>query len=701
MRCKNDKILSAIERFLSVVVMKNLINMIQKFINKVKRDGLLNALKKAFVKLYYGYLIKFSLIDIIKFRNNKGTIIDEFDALLNGDFDRIIIWRSSIGWSIPLFQRPQQLALELARNKTLVFFEVTRLTDKIDFISKKENNLYLVDFSCKEFSCFFHEMLNNVDKPKYLFTASTCWDLSDKEVMNYISKGYKFLYDYLDELSPELAGTSKIPFNVETIHNYVINNPEDTFVICTADTLLKDIIKKRNNDKRNIIYVSNGVDYNHFTKLEKDFTYSKEFKRILDNKKPIIGYYGALASWFDYDLVRYIADNRKDCNIVLIGAKYDTSFDKEDLLKYKNIHYLGPINYNDLPYYASKFNVCMLPFKINEITKSTNPIKVFEYMALSKPIVSTDLNECRKYKPILIGKTHEQFLQKLELSLEGLGKDYKKNEKEIALNNTWNSKVKDIIKSLERFEKKYPYLSPKSITMARILYKLYSKSNKYNVNNQIQKTLDEKNKLFIITMNSETCIYAMKDEQYQKIVMDDEILLVPDSISISYAIKKVFGKSLKRYPGIEVLSYILEQLNEKSGSLYLFGSTKKVNKDMVHVIKKDYKNIKVIGSCDGYVEDYERVKDEIVSLKPDLVVVALGVPNQELFISDIYKRLNKGMFIGVGGSLDVLSGNKKRAPLFMRKTNLEWLYRILKDPKRIRRFYNNNIKFVNDIRKGN
>ena len=59
------------------------------------------------------------------------------------------------------------------------------------------------------------------------------------------------------------------------------------------------------------------------------------------------------------------------------------------------------------------------------------------------------------------------------------------------------------------------------------------------------------------------------------------------------------------------------------------------------------------------------------------------------------------MFIGVGGSLDVLSGNKKRAPLFMRKTNLEWLYRILKDPKRIRRFYNNNIKFVNDIRKGN
>lgn len=677
--------------------MKNVFNMFQKFISKVKRDGIIRASKKAFIKIYYSYLVKISIIDLIKFRFNSGNLADEIENALNGDFDRIVIWRSSIGWSIPLFQRPQQLALQLSQNKTLVFFEVTRLTDKIKFINKISDNLYLVDFSCNKFSKLFHELLNNKEKPKYLFTASTCWDISDTTIMKYVENGYKFLYDYLDELSPELAGTDKLPYNVSVIHDYVIREKENAFVICTADRLLKDMTNKRGS-KENIIYVSNGVDYKHFRNVNKDFKYSKEYQKILDSKKPIIGYYGALASWFDYDLIKYIAKNKKDCNIVLIGSKYDTSFNNANLTD-KNIHYLGPVDYKDLPNYASCFDVCMLPFKINDITRSTNPIKIFEYMALSKPIVSVDLDECRKYEVVQIGKTYEEFLNKINKSLKGTSKEYKLKEKDIALTNTWQKKACDISNALTKYENKYNTIAPKNITMARILYKLYSQSNKYNVNSHVIDSLKNKKKSFIITMNSETCMYAMRDKEYQNVVMDDNILLVPDSISISYAIRKVFGKHLKRYPGIELLTFILKELNNSHGSLYLFGATKKVNSDMVNVIKKEYKNIKILGSCDGYVSDYDKVKKKIIALRPDATIVALGVPKQEFFINDIYKKMHKGIFVGVGGSLDVLSGNKKRAPMFMRKTNLEWLYRILKEPKRIRRFYDNNIKFVSNIRK--
>ena len=680
--------------------MKNILNMLQKFINKIKRDGIFKATKKACIKIYYDYLISLNPLSYIKFNKNKNDIMDELDFILNGDIDRIIVWRSSIGWSIPLFQRPQQLALKFAKHRTLVFFEVTKLTDDVDFMSEKEENLYLVNFSNKKFSKLFHEILNNIDKPKYLFTASTCWDLSDKVVMNYVSSGYKFLYDYLDELSPELAGTDKLPYNVETIHNYVINNPKDTFVICTADTLLNDIKNKRNSSE-NIIYVSNGVDYDHFTNLDKKINFTSKYKRILNNKKPIIGYYGALASWFDYDLIKYIAKNKKDANIVLIGSKYDSSFDGSGLGEYKNVHYIGVVDYNELPYYASKFDVCILPFKLNDITKSTNPIKIFEYMALEKPIVSTDLNECRKYDSVMVAKTKEEFINKIDLSLKSFKKNERDNAKKIALENTWDAKALDIINALTNYEEKYPIAASKNVTIAKMLYKLYSQSNRYNVNNSLENCLKEKKRLFLVTMNSEICMYAMKDDEYKEMVMNDEVLLVPDSISISYAINKIFGRKIKRYPGIEVLVYTLNQLNDIKGTIYLFGATKKVNKDMQEYIKKEFKNIKIIGYSDGYVKDYEKVKKDIMKLSPDLTVVALGVPAQEIFINSIYNKMDKGVFIGVGGALDVLSGNKKRAPLFMRKINLEWLYRIANDKKRMQRFYEYNIKFINDVRKGN
>ena len=167
-------------------------------------------------------------------------------------------------------------------------------------------------------------------------------------------------------------------------------------------------------------------------------------------------------------------------------------------------------------------------------------------MALSKPIISTNLNECRKYESVQIGKTKEEFLIKINLSLKGLRKDQKDTAKKIALANTWSSKVDDILEGLTKYEEKYPPTSSRNVTMAKMLYKLYSQSNRYNVNNTIEKSLKEKEKLFIVTMNSEICMYAMKDDRYKDMVMNDEVLLVPDSISISYALKKIFGRTIKR-----------------------------------------------------------------------------------------------------------------------------------------------------------
>ena len=84
----------------------------------------------------------------------------------------------------------------------------------------------------------------------------------------------------------------------------------------------------------------------------------------------------------------------------------------------ENLYFLGPRDYHVLKYYARASDVLVIPFKISDITRSTNPVKVFEYMALHKPIVTTDMNECHKYASIMIGENHEDFLNKLDRAME-------------------------------------------------------------------------------------------------------------------------------------------------------------------------------------------------------------------------------------------------------------------------------------------
>ena len=116
-------------------------------------------------------------------------------------------------------------------------------------------------------------------------------------------------------------------------------------------------------------------------------------------------------------------------------------------------------------------------------------------------------------------------------------------------------------------------------------------------------------------------------------------------------------------------------------------------------IKLEYPNIKISGATDGYVSDKDAVFEQIALKKPDVVMVALGIPAQELLISRHIQKFDKGIFMGVGGAFDVLSGMKKRAPEFFVKHNLEWLYRICSEPKRLKRFYKSNIRYLGEIRK--
>ena len=420
---------------------------ISKLVNVYKKYGFVGFCKKLHAYIKANYMDKISF----KVMFNKEKYRDEIKNILkNNQYDRIVLWRSSFGYNVPLFQRPQHIANNLAKNKCLVFYEVTTMTDQVKTIKKHSHNIFLTNFNNRALNKILMEELSKITKPKYVQLYSTDWKLSVEDIKNYMASGFGFIYEYIDHLSPELAGTKNIPQNIIDKYNFVMSN-KDVYVIVTADALEKDVIKHRG--KVNLAFSSNGVDYNFFKTYDKNYKFEPEFLDILKKKKPIIMYYGALAKWFDYELIKKLAQTDK-YSIVLFGIKYDESFD-ENLGNEKNIYFMGPRNYKVLKNYAKHANVLTIPFVINNITLATSPVKIFEYMALHKPIVTTDMPECRKYKSVLIGHNHDEFIAKVDEALK-LAKDKKYIElldKE-AKENDWSMKAESILKLIRKHEKK-------------------------------------------------------------------------------------------------------------------------------------------------------------------------------------------------------------------------------------------------------
>lgn len=215
----------------------------------------------------------------------------------------------------------------------------------------------------------------------------------------------------------------------------------------------------------------------------------------------------------------------------------------------------------------------------------------------------------------------------------------------------------------------------------------------------LKKALTENEKKFVVTANPEAFMYGKNDSEVHALLSDEEVAVVADGIGIVKG-AAIAGINLpERIPGVDIAKQLFEFGNQLSSSVYLFGSKQEVIDAMLEVLKKDYPNLKIAGTQNGYVADKDAVFEEIKQVKPDIVLVALGIPAQEKLIYKHLKDFEKGIFVGVGGSLDVLSGTKKRAPEFFINHNIEWLYRIAKEPKRIKRFINNNIKFFIDLKK--
>ncbi|MGJ7922722.1 WecB/TagA/CpsF family glycosyltransferase [Neobacillus sp. LXY-4] len=202
---------------------------------------------------------------------------------------------------------------------------------------------------------------------------------------------------------------------------------------------------------------------------------------------------------------------------------------------------------------------------------------------------------------------------------------------------------------------------------------------------KITEHIIESKKTFIVTANPEIVMRARKDTSYQSIINDADYVTA-DGIGIVKASAILKQPLPERVAGFDLLLELLKVANTKTLKVYLLGAKHEVLEKAVQHIQLNYPGVVMVGYHHGYF-DWEdpSLKKSIRELEPDLVFVGLGMPKQEKWISQNIGYFNMGIFIGVGGSLDVLAGNVKRAPSLWIKLNLEWLYRLLSQPSRWKR----------------
>ena len=340
-----------------------------------------------------------------------------------GDCKGVVIHPPMLDWNW-MRQRPHQLMSEFAKAGFLsLYCSPRKCADSFNGFVRVADRLYL---------CESLELVRSIRDPILLLN----W-VDHREAIKRFNSPL-VIYDFLDSLGVSSPNGTPSPRKIEGHDKLLI---QSDIVLATARRLY-DEVKQRRADA---IYCPNGADYAHFHLTEPPAV-PADIADLADSGRPIIGYYGALARWFDYELVARAAQARGDYTFLLIGPDLDGTLAASRLARLPNVRWLAEKPYEALPSYLHCFTAAMIPFVINDVTTATSPVKLFEYMAGGKPIVTTDMPECREYDCVLTAGGREEFINRLDEAVRLAGDNaHRHTLDEEALKNTWTTRVGLII----------------------------------------------------------------------------------------------------------------------------------------------------------------------------------------------------------------------------------------------------------------
>lgn len=339
---------------------------------------------------------------------NKGI-----DLILSQEYDKFdVIILGVIDFDFR-FQRPQHFATRFAENGHRVFY-INANHFNPQSIIRVQDNLFVVNLHNSEFSAIhltdwetqkreLEKQIRNLLDQYAIRDAITIVDYPNwVHAAKYLREqyGFKIITDYMDDYTGFLNPSEEL---VRTNCKKLLESSDQ---IIASSQFLADIAHKYRDD---IVIIRNGTEYDHFHKACINVTHQRK----------VVGYYGAVAEWFDYEKVIYLAKNLPDCDIVIVG--HVTKWKKE-LTSCPNIKLLGEMPYNELPNHLANFDVCLIPFDTStDLIKATNPVKFYEYLSAGKKVVATDIPELKPYKDqyVYMSNDKKEFLDYVKLCLDG------------------------------------------------------------------------------------------------------------------------------------------------------------------------------------------------------------------------------------------------------------------------------------------
>ncbi len=215
----------------------------------------------------------------------------------------------------------------------------------------------------------------------------------------------------------------------------------------------------------------------------------------------------------------------------------------------------------------------------------------------------------------------------------------------------------------------------------------------------VEKYLIQKEPLHLIGVNADKINEINKNERLRQIVNSCGVINA-DGASVILASRFLKKPLPERVAGIDLMQNLIRLSEQKGYKIYLLGASQEVVEKTASVLKTNYSHLEIAGIHNGYFKekDWGLIAEKLKAVAPDIVFVGITSPLKEYLVEFLQDEGLDCVFMGVGGSFDVISGKIPRAPKWMQKVNLEWLFRVLQEPKRLfKRYFFGNITFIKHV----